>query len=64
MGVPYTFRPTKRLFLAVAPLLENDEYLDLDETQFVGRIMKATGGALDPSGVAELFRQLRKEAGC
>lgn len=51
------------MFLAVSPLLANDEYLELDEDQFVGRVMKNAGGSLNPAEVSRLFHELRKEAG-
>lgn len=60
---PRLFRPYRALIIAAAPLLASDEYLSMSNKEFVGAVMKATGGSQNPTVVAELFLKLREEAG-
>ena len=62
--IPRAFRPKRALLLAVAPIVENDEYLQLSDAEFVALVMKSTGGSAKPDEVLEMFRLLRDEAGC
>lgn len=61
---PRAFRPTRALFLAIAPILANDDYLQLSEAEFVALVMKATGGSATPDKVREMVKTLLDEAGC
>jgi hypothetical protein len=60
---PRAFRPRKALLLAIAPVLQDDAYLRMSESEFVAIVMRATGGANPPTVVAEEYRRLIDEAG-
>lgn len=61
--MPRAMRPYRNFFAAIAPMLEGDAYLGMDEREFVGTAMKAAGGSLDPSDVAKAYQRLIAEAG-
>jgi uncharacterized UPF0146 family protein len=63
-NAPRAFRPTRALFLAIASILANDDYLQLSEAEFVALVMKATGGSSTPGKVREMVKILLDEAGC
>jgi len=63
MKFPRAFRPLKAEYIAVAKLLQNDTYLDLNEDQFVGSLMKLTGGSITSERSRQIYSNLRKDAG-
>jgi hypothetical protein len=63
MKLPYAIRPLKAEYLAVAKLLQNDLYLNMDEAQFVAALMKSTGGGMNPNRAKQIWLNLRKDAG-
>lgn len=63
MKTPRAFRPQKMLILAVAPLLADDAYLQMGEREFIGAVMKETGGSQSPDAILALYRDLISEAG-
>lgn len=60
---PRAFRVYKMQFVAIAPLLVDDAYLEMSERSFVGAAMKNSGGSLNPAEVALIFQRLMAEAG-
>lgn len=63
MSEPKAFRPKRNLYLALAVQLEGDEYLLITVDEMVSRIMKATGGSIDPKQVRDICEELHAEAG-
>ena len=61
--MPYAYRPQRRLYLAVAPLLVDDGYLNMRRAEFIEAVMKATGGSSSPTEVSGLYDRLFDEAG-
>lgn len=61
--MPRLMRPYRNFIVAVAPLLKDDAYLDMDENTFIGKAMKASGGTLNPRELKEAYQTLRAEAG-
>jgi hypothetical protein len=61
--LPHTFRPLKAEYIAVAKLLQNDLYLDLNEGQFVGKLMQLTGGSINQKRARQIYLNLMKDAG-
>lgn len=61
--IPYATRTLKKKILSVAPLLENDRYIDMTENQFIGEVFKNSGGSLNPTDLLSLYNSLMADAG-
>jgi len=61
--MPYATRSLKKQILSVAPLLENDRYIDMTEQQFIIEVMKNSGGSINPQQVRSLYNSLMADAG-
>lgn len=61
--MPYATRSLKTQILSVAPLLENDRYIDMTEQQFVSEVMKNSGGTMNPQQIKSLYNSLMADAG-
>lgn len=61
--IPYASRSLKTMILSIAPLLENDEYIDMTQEQFVASVMKNSGGSCNPQKIKSLYNSLMADAG-
>lgn len=61
--MPVAMRGTRNFILAVAKVIEDDSYLDMTEKQFVGAILKASGGSVHPTKAANCYKELMDDAG-
>lgn len=61
--IPYALRTLKNEYLSVAKVIENDYYLDMTKNQFIGEVMKESGGSLSPQRVSMIYHDLMKDAG-
>lgn len=61
--IPFATRSLKTLFLSIAPLLEDDEYINITKEQFVAKVMKNSGGTTNPHQVESLYNSLMADAG-
>lgn len=57
------FRSLRNECVAVAKLLQSDNYLELGEERFIGEVMKLSGGSVNPKRIRKLYYDLKKEAG-
>ena len=60
---PFAHRPLKSLLRAVAQQLDDDAYLSMSRSEFVGAVMRASGGTVNPRSAAEYYDALMKDAG-
>jgi hypothetical protein len=63
MKLPHAFKGLRLEYISVAKLLEDDSYLDMTEGQFVGAVMKMSGGSMNPHRASEIWRELMIDAG-
>jgi hypothetical protein len=49
--------------LAVAVVIEKDAYLQMSEGQFVGAVLQASGGNVNPARVRLMYAALMSDAG-
>jgi hypothetical protein len=63
MRMAHAFRSLKNEYLAVYKLLQNDLYLDMKEGQFIGELIKASNGTMQPDRARQIYIDLMKDAG-
>lgn len=63
MKLPNAFRPLKAEYIAVAKLLQNDIYLNLEENQFIAKLIQLSGASIDPRRAKQIYYALMKDAG-
>jgi len=57
-------RPRYNIYKAIGQLINEDENIyDLTRNQFIGKILRLSGGCLNPCTVGEIYDELMKEAG-
>lgn len=61
--IPHSTRSLKTMILSIAPLLENDEYIDMTLNQFVASVMKNSGGSCNPTQLISVYNSLISDAG-
>jgi len=61
--IPYATRSLKNLYLSVARVIEKDYYIDMTENQFIGEVMKESGGQCNPKSISKIYHELMKDAG-
>lgn len=61
--VPHALRPNRSLYIAVAKLVEDDSYLELTRSEFIGELMRLTSGTSNPLICDEIYRSLMVDAG-
>lgn len=61
--VPHAERGLRTQYLAVAQAIGDDLYLEMTESQFIGAVLKASGGSLNPVVVRQVYRDLMQDAG-
>lgn len=61
--LPRAFRPYRAMILAIAPMLETDEYTRMSEAEFVAALTKRMNGSISPTAASELYKKLINEAG-
>lgn len=63
MRVPHACRPLKAAYLTLSKVIANDEYLEMDESQFIRECMKSSGGSVNPTRFRQIYLDLMKDAG-
>jgi hypothetical protein len=61
--IPHAERGYRTLLLAVASVIETDAYLQMTERQFVGAVLHASGGNVNPARVRLMYAALMSDAG-
>jgi hypothetical protein len=61
--LPYATRNLKNFITSVYPLLLDDRYIDMTESQFVSEVMKNSGGSLNPKTIISVYNSLMCDAG-
>lgn len=62
-GIPRACRPLRAEVLAVADVLRDGDCIGMTERQFVGAVMRASGGAASPLAAADWYARLVADAG-
>lgn len=60
---PRAFRPLRAEVLALAATVASDDYIRMSEQQFVGAVLRASGGVVSPQVAADWYSRLMADAG-
>lgn len=61
--IPVSFRPIRNFILSIAKAIEDDSYLDMTETQFIGAVMKSSAGSVHPDKARKTYYEFMDDAG-
>ncbi len=61
--LPRANRPLKALLVAAGRAVESDAYLSQTQDEFVGTVLRASGGSVNPARVRQLYHDLMADAG-
>jgi len=61
--LPHALRPLRKKYLSVAKVIENDRYLDMTKSQFIGEVMRESGGLLDLKSIETIYYDIMEDAG-
>jgi len=61
--MPHATRPYRNEILALAELVQDDNYLEMTEGEFVGKLFKATKGCINPNQAVIQYLRLMGDAG-
>jgi len=60
--LPFACRYLSPMILALATVIKDDSYLNMSRGQFVGAIMKQSGGKFTPQEISEWYDRLMTDA--
>mgnify|MGYP006281247061 FL=1 len=61
--LPRLVRPLETEYIVIGKVLAENDFYSLNFHQFLGIVMKESRGFMNPYRVAQIYQQLREEAG-